>query len=79
MVSSDWRKLEWNGVTSLYYFDSDGTMATGWRKLSSDDDPTLYWYYFKSNGAMASNECLTVKLEKYCFRASGVCYSGNGC
>ena len=33
-----------------YWFDSDGTMATGWRHYSNDA-----WYYFKSGGAIASS------------------------
>lgn len=33
-----------------YYFDSDGTMATGWRELSNGT-----WYYLKQSGAMARN------------------------
>lgn len=33
-----------------YWFDSNGYMATGWRKFSNGD-----WYYLKSSGAMAKN------------------------
>ncbi|EHI97937.1 cell wall binding repeat-containing protein [Clostridium sp. DL-VIII] len=40
---SEWVKD--NG--SYYYYDSDGTMATGWQELDG------YWYYFYSDGSMA--------------------------
>lgn len=33
-----------------YYFNPDGTMATGWREL-----PSGTWYYLKPSGAMARN------------------------
>ena len=42
---------EWMTIDGAdYWFDSDGTMATGWRHYSNDA-----WYYFKSGGAMASS------------------------
>lgn len=42
---------EWLKVDGIdYYFDSDGTMATGWREF-----PGNVWYYFRSSGAMARN------------------------
>lgn len=41
-------------------------MKTGW--LLDD----RYWYYLKSNGAMASNTTLSIKGTKYPFEKSGV-------
>lgn len=40
---NQWVELEWNGVTSWYYFDANGYMVTGWKK---DGDQ---WYYLNSN------------------------------
>lgn len=40
---NQWIELEWNGVTSWYYFDANGYMVTGWKK---DGDQ---WYYLNPN------------------------------
>lgn len=42
---------EWMTIDGTdYWFDSDGTMATGWRHFTNDS-----WYFFKPSGAMASS------------------------
>ncbi|WP_394522512.1 serine hydrolase [Lacrimispora sp. JR3] len=45
-ASQEWLKVD----GADYYFDSDGTMATGWREF-----PGNVWYYFRSSGALARN------------------------
>ena len=45
-ASGEW--LQFSDAT--YWIDSNGYMATGWRKYNNGA-----WYYFKSSGVMAKN------------------------
>ena len=59
---------EWMTIDGAdYWFDSDGTMATGWRHYSNDA-----WYYFKSGGAMASNYWVETDGQWFYLGADGV-------
>jgi D-alanyl-D-alanine carboxypeptidase len=59
-ASNKWMKL--NGKS--YWFDSNGTMATGWRAFTNGS-----WYYFKEDGSMAVNKW--VKSEGKWFYLGG--------
>lgn len=47
-----------------YYFETNGAMATGWKKLNGE------WYYFESSGSMVTG-WKTVGSYKYYFNSSG--------
>jgi D-alanyl-D-alanine carboxypeptidase len=61
-ASKEWLKID----GADYYFDSDGTMATGWREFTSS-----VWYYFRSSGAMAHNYWVESSGKWYYLGADG--------
>lgn len=54
---------------NYYYFDSDGTLAIGWKKISGD------WYYFNSTGIMQTG-WLKYNSNWYYLNTSGVMQTG---
>ena len=73
-VYSEWYKDD-NGT--WYYMNYLGACQTGWAKLSWNGKEN--WYYFNGDCSMVANKCMTINNEKFCFNASGACYSGRGC
>lgn len=72
---------------SVYYFGTDGVMATGWKKINNyyyyfGTDGKGYvkkwrkiggkWYYFDSNGRMATGY-FKIDDKLYHFDNNGVC------
>lgn len=56
-------KMEIDGA--MYFFDADGTMHTGWRKV-----PGNIIYYYGTDGRMVSGECV-IDDERYLFGEDG--------
>lgn len=60
-----WQEISQNGSKQWYWFDNVGIMMKGWRDIDA------VRYYFKSDGAMAANEFLTIEGYKFHFAADG--------
>ena len=76
IMDSGW--LELDGDT--YYLGSSGAMTTGWRELpDANDEWGVCWYYFSSNGKMASDGEKTISGETYIFDDQGRMLNGWVC
>lgn len=71
MTSNGWQKQTWNysdgtSDTSWYYAQSNGVLATGWKKIDG------VWYYFNEYGWMY-HDMTNPKIgdNRYAFRGSG--------
>lgn len=61
---------------SQYYFNgwNDGHMATGWQKLTvenDDGDEKNYWFYFGNDGVKVADKTKKIDGKKYHFKADG--------
>lgn len=54
----------------VYYFNNEGYMVTGWRKLEGD------WYYFNGSGAMVMRKWLKDDGDWYYLGGDGAMYTG---
>lgn len=63
------QKVAWNGVTSTYYFDQEGRMQTGWKKINNK------WYYFNPGGSMKTG-WLKSANKWYYLKDNGVMVTG---
>ena len=64
-----WANLKWKNTESRYYFDSNGSMQTGWLKYNNN------WYYLNSSGAMQTG-WLTNNNKKYYLNSNGIMATG---
>ena len=73
-------RSEWVEYDSSYYFaNSSGAKITNdWRLTTPYDDDSAdeEWFYFQSNGKMATNKKITYKGKTYFFDADGVMLTG---
>lgn len=74
-VSVDSELRGWNWDNGWFYYDNDGTKATGWRMIGQ------YWYYFDDEngeipGLMLSDEKREINGETYFFGSAGNMLTG---
>ena len=75
LVRSSW--VEYDG--DYYFVNSAGEKITNdWRLTTPYDDDSAeeQWFYFQSNGKMASNKKLTIKGKTYFFDSDGQMLTG---
>ena len=47
-----WKKIQWSGGNSWFWFDAKGNMVTGWQRLKWTKGTD--WFYFDKTGAMVT-------------------------
>ena len=65
-VVSSWKLLKVGGVYTIYYFDENGIMSTGLKKIGDEI------YAFNDNGTPRSNSKIIIDDEEYETKAKGL-------